>query len=60
MEHIPGYDEWKTTPPEPNPVLKCDFCGRELFEGDFVYTICGENFCEDCVNNNFRRTIECL
>lgn len=24
MEHIPGYDEWKTTPPEQGPATYCD------------------------------------
>lgn len=28
MEHIPGYDAWKTTPPDdPEPVEHCDICG---------------------------------
>ena len=33
MEHIPGYDEWKTTPPEQGPATYCDCCGCEVYEG---------------------------
>lgn len=39
MEHIPGYDEWKTTPPEQGPATYCDCCGCEVYEGDYIYTI---------------------
>lgn len=39
MEHIPGYDEWKTSPPEQGPVTYCDCCGCEVYEGDYIYTI---------------------
>lgn len=31
MEHIPGYDEWKTTPPEQGPATYCDSCGCETY-----------------------------
>lgn len=56
MEHIPGYDNWKTTPPEPRmPLAECIRCGAEFFEGDFVYTIDGENWCEDCLKDEFGR-----
>lgn len=55
MEHIPGYDEWKTTPPEQGPATYCDCCGCEVYEGDYIYTIDGERLCEDCLNANYRR-----
>lgn len=35
MEHIPGYDEWKTSPPEQGPATYCDCCGCEVYEGDY-------------------------
>ena len=57
MEHIPGYDEWKTTPPEQVPATYCDCCGCEVYEGDYIYTIDGERLCEDCLNANYRRVV---
>ena len=57
MEHIPGYDEWKTTPPELAPATYCDCCGCEVYEGDYIYTIDGERLCEDCLNANYRRVV---
>lgn len=49
MESIPGYDDWKTTPPDdPEPASVCDCCGCEVYEGDYIYTIDGERLCEDC------------
>ena len=48
MESIPGYDDWKTTPPDdPEPASVCDCCGCEVYEGDYIYTIDGERLCED-------------
>lgn len=48
MESIPGYDDWKTTPPDdPEPASVCDCCGCEVYEGDYIYTIDGERLC-DC------------
>lgn len=47
MESIPGYDDWKTTPPDdPEPASVCDCCGCEVYEGDYIYTIDGERLCE--------------
>ena len=58
MESIPGYDDWKTTPPDdPEPASVCDCCGREVYEGDYIYTIDGERLCEDCLNANYRRVV---
>ena len=37
---IPGYDDWKTTPPDDQvPVILCDCCGCALYEGDYFYDI---------------------
>lgn len=54
---IPGYDEWKTSPPEVPPVTTCTYCGCDLYEGDYLYTVDGENLCEDCMNDNYRRML---
>lgn len=54
MEHIPGYDRWKTSPPEDEkPVTRCNSCGCELYDGDVIYTIDG-GICEDCLNDRYR------
>lgn len=52
MESIPGYDDWKTTPPDdPEPASVCDCCGKYLWEGEPIYLdINGENLCEVCLN----------
>lgn len=58
MEHIPGYDEWKTTPPaDPEAKAYCDICGCPLFDGEYLTTIDGENWCDDCLNNEHRRIL---
>ncbi len=57
MESIQNYDNWKTTPPdEPRPIGKCSFCGKDLFEGDHIYTIDGF-ICEACLEDNFGRIL---
>ena len=35
MEHIPGYDEWKTREQEEEPAYHCPECGRVVEE--YVY-----------------------
>lgn len=57
MEHIEGYDEWKTTQPEPSIVGRCDCCGCDLWHGDGLYTIDGEHLCDECVKDNYRRIL---
>lgn len=57
MELIPGYDEWKTTTPDSIPVARCDCCGCDLWEGDYLYTIDGERLCEDCLNDGYREVL---
>ena len=55
---IPGYDAWKQrVPDEPEPVEVCTCCGKELFAGDYIYTIDGEKLCEDCLNDEYRRML---
>lgn len=54
MEHIPNYDNWKTTPPDdPEPVTHCNICGKDMYEGDVVYKIDG-GICLDCLDDNYR------
>lgn len=58
MESIPGYDQWKTTPPdEPSPAGYCDICGEPVYEGDYLTDICGEKWCDDCLNERLRKAI---
>lgn len=57
MEQMQGYDEWKTTIPEPDPVTKCDSCGCDLYEGDYLYTVNGEQLCEECLKDGYRRIL---
>lgn len=57
MESIPGYDRWKTTPPEEQePVAYCSQCGDPLYEGDALYTVDG-GICEDCLRDGYRRLL---
>ena len=66
MESIPGYDDWKTTPPDdPEPASVCDCCGKYLcdFAGRHYLLpanrrdINGENLCEVCLNKMYRRIL---
>ena len=58
MEEIRGYDEWKTAlPEEPKPVAYCDICGEPLYEGDHLTDICGENWCDGCLNGDLRKIL---
>lgn len=58
MESIFGYDDWKTTPPDdPDPAGYCDICGAPVYEGDYLTDICGEKWCDDCLNDRLRRMI---
>lgn len=56
MESIPGYDDWKTSPPESKPVAYCAICGDELYEGDVLYTVNG-GICERCLNDHYREVL---
>lgn len=52
-EDLPGYDRWKTTPPdpkEPKIVERCYACGNELYEGEECYYIDNEYYCEHCIH----------
>ena len=54
MEHIPNYDNWKTTPPdEPGPVCYCSICKKPLYEGEALYAVDG-GICEICLEENYR------
>lgn len=35
-------------PPEPEPKRRCDHCREPIYEGDPIYRINGEIFCEKC------------
>ena len=54
MEYIPGYDEWKTTPPEydePEPYY-CPVCGKEA---EIVYEDGGGDIvgCNCCLKERY-------
>lgn len=56
--NLGNYDRWKTTPPdELEPKEYCSHCGEPLYEGDALYDISGEIWCEDCLNDEFRRFV---
>ena len=51
---IPGYDEWKTTPPDDtDPDTDSNMCGGPIYEGDALFTIDG-GICEDCLNDYYK------
>lgn len=37
--------------PDPQSVYICSGCGRSICEGDHVWHLMGEQWCEDCVDN---------
>jgi hypothetical protein len=49
------YDTWKTSPPEPNVVGECRYCGVELYDGcEYVHDRNDDEwYCDDecCVNH---------
>jgi len=38
--------------PEPPAVFECIECGSPIREGEYVYILGGEHFCEECVENS--------
>jgi hypothetical protein len=38
--------------PDPIPVFICSGCGQDIYEGEDVYHILGEQFCERCINES--------
>ena len=36
---------------EPRAVFVCSGCDQDIYEGDNVYHIMGEQFCERCIQN---------
>ena len=56
--NLPGYDRWKTTPPdEPEPDAYCNKCGRPMWEGDVLYTVDG-GICEVCLDENYKSFVQ--
>lgn len=37
------------------PVYYCDFCGAEI---DERYVVDGEDYCEDCLKETFKKSLE--
>lgn len=46
-------DNFLTTDPryEVEPVCKCHMCGGDIYDGDTVYKISGEIYCERCIED---------
>lgn len=34
------------------PVCECEQCGSEIYEGETMYVINGENICENCITDS--------
>ena len=52
-----NYDDWKTSQEEVRPAAVCDCCGGYLYEGEYIYTVDGEELCLDCLKDNYRRLL---
>lgn len=51
-----NYDDWKTTPPEPEEAeIYCESCGSGIYEGEYYYKLGFENYCESCLKTYFGR-----
>jgi len=53
----PGYDKWKTTPPEPEVFTSCYQCGDDIYVGqEFVELEDGTKLCTEsrCFDNYAR------
>ena len=50
MEHILGYDTWKTSSDE--PTAYCDNCGCPIC-GDGITNVNGEHWCTDCLRDEY-------
>lgn len=37
--------------PEPRAIFVCSGCDQDIYEGDYVYHIMGEQFCQRCIDN---------
>lgn len=48
MEYIPGYDNWKTTPPDEPDTTQCVKCGEDTYKVDSLRTADGY-LCENCM-----------
>ena len=46
--NLPGYDEWKTTPPDDPDIVECIKCGKEIYKYDELETSRGY-MCEECL-----------
>lgn len=39
------------------PLLECDICGHDIYEGETIYQIDGKTICEECIEDS-RTTAE--
>lgn len=35
----------------PTPVFICSHCGHDILDGDRVWNVMGEQFCEECIDS---------
>jgi hypothetical protein len=58
MPTIDNYDLWKRHDAEQSDWLnsrpKCSYCDNPI-QDDFCFVIEGEIYCEECLNDNFRK-----
>lgn len=46
---LPGYDRWKTSPPEDKEIGHCVHCGKEIYEGEeYIRTGSDDMVLPDC------------
>lgn len=38
--------------PEPRVVTTCEMCGEDILEGDTIYVIGDDTFCEECIRDS--------
>ncbi|MBS5389103.1 MAG: hypothetical protein KHY31_17265 [Clostridiales bacterium] len=50
MEHILGYDRWKTSPTD-DCLGSCYSCGCTVYAGSGIKDYTGEVWCNDCIRD---------
>ena len=51
LDKVPDYH---LDPPEDRVFAMCDYCGREIYEGEEYYEIEGDRIHEDCFDEYIR------
>ena len=54
---LADHDRWQREQERlADKLPECDYCGKTV--DDYYYNINGDIICEDCLNENFRVTVE--